>query len=228
MLLKKLKSVTLQDAVYDELVQAIISGRIKPGEKITLEQMAKDLDVSIMPVREAIRRLEARKFVTIGKNKRIIATELSNEKIEQIAEIRLILESYAAEKASRIRSDDSINKLEEVHHRYIQSEDIEDLLKYNNDFHSIIYREAKLPLLTDFINSMWDMVLPYFCLDLKEVRKEPKTWKQFKTQTYKFHEGMLDGMKRKDAEAVKNWLVQDITKAANRIGKNCPIDSQKV
>jgi hypothetical protein len=38
--------------------------------------------------------------------------------------------------------------------------------------------------------------------------------------TYKFHEGMLDGMRRKDPEAVKNWLAQDITKAANRISKN--------
>ncbi len=69
-LLKKLKSVTIQDAVYEELVQAIISGRIKPGEKITLEAIAKDLDVSIMPVREAMRRLEERKFVTIQRNRK--------------------------------------------------------------------------------------------------------------------------------------------------------------
>ncbi len=220
MLLKKLRSVTLQDAVYEELVQAIISGRVKPGEKITLEQMASDLDVSIMPVREAIRRLEARKFVTIERNKRIKVAELSKELFEQIAEIRLILETHAAEKASSMRSNESLENLEEAHRRYSHSEEIEDLLKYNNDFHSIIYREAKLPLLTEIINSMWDMVLPYFCLDLREVRKEPNAWDKFKMHTYKFHEGMLDGMRRKDPETVKNWLVQDITKAANRIGKN--------
>ena len=220
MLLKKLRSVTLQDAVYEELVQAIISGRVKPGEKITLERVASDLDVSIMPVREAIRRLEARKFVTIERNKRIKVAELSKELFEQIAEIRLILETHAAEKASRLRSNKSLDNLEEAHRGYFESEEIEDLLKFNNEFHSIIYCEAKLPLLTETINSMWDMVLPYFCLDLREVLKEPKAWNKFKMDTYKFHEGMLDGMRRKDPEAVKNWLAQDITKAANRISKN--------
>lgn len=219
MQINKIKSVTIQDAVYEELVQAIISGRIKPGEKITLDQMSKSLDVSIMPVREAIRRLEERKFVKIERNRKIVVAELSKEKFEQIAEIRLILEAHAAEKASRTRSDDSINQLEEAHRQYSQSDTVEDLLKFNNNFHNIIYREAKLPLLNEIINSMWDMVLPYFCLDLREVLKEPKAWEQFKLNTNKFHEGMLEGMRRRDAEVVKNWLVQDITKAAKRIGE---------
>lgn len=217
MFLKKLQSVTLQDAVYEELVRAIISGRIRPGSKITLDQVAKDLDVSIMPVREAMRRLEARKFVKIERNKRIVAAELSKEKFKQIVEIRLILETHAAKKAGRHRTDDSIRKLEEAHHLYSQSEAIEDLLKYNSDFHSIIYHEAKLPLLTDIINSVWDMVLPYFCLDLKEILKKPQAWKKFKMQTYKIHEGMLAGMRRKDSKEVKKWLIEDITQAASRI-----------
>ena len=213
MALEAIKATTIQDSVHEQLMKAIMEGEIAPGERVTMEGLAKQLNVSIMPVREALRRLEANKFVTIERNKRIIVTGLSKENFEQIFQIRLILETHAAVMAGRNRSDDSIKKLEEAHHRYIQGETIEDQLKANSDFHGIIYREAKLPMLSEIIGSVWDKVVPYFYIDIKE----SKDWDPYKKDTDKFHEGMLAGMRRKDPEEVKKWLIKDITQAANRI-----------
>ena len=101
----------MQDAVYDELLQAIISGQIEPGEKITIEQIAKHVNTSEMPVRGALAKLEARGIVTISNKRKIIVSELSVKSIEQIYEIRLLLECYAVKKASELRSDETLEKL---------------------------------------------------------------------------------------------------------------------
>ena len=81
MKLKVIESETLQESVYNALVDAILSGRIAPGERITLESIAKQLNVSIMPVREAVRRLQARDFVSVERNRRITVRELSPESL---------------------------------------------------------------------------------------------------------------------------------------------------
>jgi len=213
MVLEAIKTTTIQNSVHEQLVKAIREGKIAPGERITMEGLAKQLNVSVMPVREALRKLEANKLVTIESNRRITVTGLSKENFEQIFQIRLILETHAAVLAARNRSDDSIKKLKEAHHRYIQGETIEDLLKANSDFHGIIYHEAKLPMLSEIVGSVWDKVFPYFYIDINE----SKDWVHYKKDTEKFHEAMLIGMRRKDPEDVKKWLIKDITEAANRI-----------
>ena len=101
--IKTIKSPTVQKAVYEELIDALLSGRIAPGEKITIEGLAKSMGVSIMPVRAALQKLEGENFITVGKNRRIIVTELTSENLVELLEIRLVLECYAAEKACTIR-----------------------------------------------------------------------------------------------------------------------------
>lgn len=209
--LKAIEAPTLQEAVYEELVSAILSGKIAPGERITLENIAQQLNVSIMPVREALRRLEAGGFVSIEKNKRIVVRELSPETLKEILEIRLILESVAIEKAIKIRSDESISRLEELIKPFHIAENEEEFLEVNKEFHFTIYRQANMPVLMEVITGLWEKVSPY----LHILIRTEKDWNR--DNIIKIHAGMLEGMRRRNSEEVCKWLRLDLTEAAELV-----------
>ena len=105
--IKPIRSSRIQDNVYEQLMEA--------GQRITMEGLANIMDVSIMPVRVALQKLEVGGFVTIGKNRRIHISELSPDNLIEILEVRLLLECYAAEKACKTRSEETLKRLEKLH-----------------------------------------------------------------------------------------------------------------
>ena len=72
-----LKPQSLQQLVYQTIRQAILEREIEPGEHINIRKLAEKLSVSTMPVREALRQLEAEGMVNFNSNKRIVAGQLS-------------------------------------------------------------------------------------------------------------------------------------------------------
>jgi DNA-binding GntR family transcriptional regulator len=207
MTLKAIQTSTLQDSVYQQLVEAILAGKIAPGERITIEGIAKQLDVSAMPVREAIRRLEANHFITILK-RRITVNELSIENVRDILELRLLIEGYAAEKASLQRSPECLERLEALMEEMKTSHDTENYLKANKIFHNTIYGEARIPIMLEFIDTLWERYSPYLHILLESGVEwnEPRFMEN--------HKGMLDGMRRKEPIEVRKYLERDLTEAA--------------
>ena len=104
-------SSTLKERVYRRLLDAIVSGKIPPGSPITITQLAEKLGVSLMPVREALRKLEAEKFLSVKKNRRMMVKELSTSDLLDLLEIRLNLESLAAKRAVRNVTQELVSDL---------------------------------------------------------------------------------------------------------------------
>jgi len=210
MILKEIKTLTIQDSVYEQLVKAMIVGMIAPGERITLEGLAKQLNVSIMPVREAIRRLEAEKFVKVQPNRKIVVSELSPKKFKLILEARLILEPYAAKKTCKNRSEESLEKLEKLikKMRYAKNEEI--YLRANKEFHQTIYQNSG-QIFLELINDLWEKVSPYLHILLRH----EKDW--HKDDFEANHLGMLEGMRTNNPKIVVKWLKKDLTEAAKMI-----------
>lgn len=211
--IKSIQSSTLQEIVYGEILQAIVSGAIPPGEKITLDRLAKKMNVSIMPVREAIRKLEAGNFVSIQKNRRIVVKKLSAENVNEILEIRLILECLAAKKASKICSEESLKQLETIHYKIAHSRNEESYLRLHREFHRVIYKEAKMPILLEIIDVLWERISPYVLMVLREDKL--RTANIF----LKNHAGILEGMKRRNTGKVCKWLKNDLIDAAQIYSK---------
>ena len=140
--LKPVRSVTLQDSVYDQLLANIISGEMRPGEQITLARVAARMGVSSQPVREAFRRLEAHNFIRIEPNRRIVVTRRSAKELKEILEIRLILEGRAALNAARIRTREDLIRMEEAMERMNKARTEENYLKVNTEFHFTLYGAA--------------------------------------------------------------------------------------
>lgn len=221
MTLKAVNKTTVQEAVYEQLYQAIISGKLAPGEKVTLQKLADALEVSVMPVREAIRRLESKKLVNIQSNKQIVVNRLSRANFDQIYQIRKMLESYLVRQASSIRSEESLVELEELLAEMASAGDDEKIMEINRKFHRIIYREANLPVFEEVIDSLWERVKPYLFVLLKS--DDRYSLDNFYTN----HAGMLNGMKTKDADEVSKWLETDLAQAAEMIKKILDMEEKK-
>ena len=86
--LKSVKHLTLEKRVYREILQAIVSGKLSPGSSVTITELAVGLNVSLMPVRTALKALEAKNLIHIQKNRRLIIRKLSLEDLQELFEIR--------------------------------------------------------------------------------------------------------------------------------------------
>ena len=90
----------LGEVVFDHLREAILSGELKPGERLMEITLAEQLGVSRTPVREAIRKLQKEKFVEMVPRKGAYVANLTAKDIIDVLEIRIILEGFASELAA--------------------------------------------------------------------------------------------------------------------------------
>jgi len=212
--LKPVRTKTLQESVYQELSQAIFSGRLPPGRKIVVEKIANRMQVSHMPVRDALYRLQAAGFVSISRKKGIIVKELSPENFDEITEIRLAVEPIIARKAAVNPSNAALKRLEKLHKIYKSYNkdklDIEYYLSINREFHLTIFKEANMPILLSIIEQLWGRISPYFHSLMRIDSYSDKKWSDF-------HTNILNAMRAKDPEEVVKHLKIDLTQAALEI-----------
>jgi DNA-binding GntR family transcriptional regulator len=88
------------ELAYERIREAIVEGRYEPGRRLVEARVAEELDLSRTPVREAIRRLDAEGLVVTERNRGAVVRELSVEDVRDLYELRIRLESYAAELAA--------------------------------------------------------------------------------------------------------------------------------
>ncbi len=208
---KPVRTVNIQDGVYEQLADAIVSGKIHPGQRLTLEDVASQFSVSIMPVREAFRKLEATKLVKREKNRKIMVSRLSIENIRELYCIRLLLETYAAEKAVSHCTKSTLEILQDLHNKMRHTEDVDTYLARNREFHFTVYETANLPILIEIIESLWERYSPYLYI----LHRTDKNWKS--ELLMKNHRGIIEAMTKKDKDKVKYWLNLDLTESHDRI-----------
>ena len=154
-----LKFITKNVAVYEALRKDIIEGRMKPGQKIIMSEVAKNLGLSDIPVREAIRKLESEGYVHFTPHIGAIVSELDADKIIELYLIRIELESLATRLAVDHITSGDIDFLIKKNHdmeRAVKAEKYEKLGALNKEFHLRIYQAAPYPTLTQLIEDLWD------------------------------------------------------------------------
>jgi DNA-binding GntR family transcriptional regulator len=132
---------TLVAQAYDELRTAIISGEIEPGTPLRLEELARNLDMSISPVREAVRLLEGQGLAQYAPYRGAHVTELSVKEMGEIYEARAALERVAIRRAAtsftpqhRAALDDALEQLDAGH----EANDTVAIVRANSLFHTRI------------------------------------------------------------------------------------------
>ncbi|GAB3394819.1 GntR family transcriptional regulator [Amycolatopsis echigonensis] len=100
--------------VLDELRERILTGRLKPGDRLVERELAEDLGVSRVPVREAIRSLEAEGFVVVPSPRRVVVRQLARTDVEELFDVREALESLAAARAAERAGKPEMRRLERL------------------------------------------------------------------------------------------------------------------
>lgn len=211
-ILKPIETGTLKGAVYRELKQAILSGHIQPGERLFTEKVAQQTKVSETPAREALAKLQAEGFISKESRKGYVVKELSCKDLLEIYKIRLVLETMATKVAITKMSESVVSHLEDLLQRHEQAgiqNDVEKYTMFNKKFHHLIYFTADMPTLYMIISLLWNRMIPYLNLLIRECGDYDIIF------PLRCHRGMLEAIKHRDVDEACRWLRADL----NRGGK---------
>jgi DNA-binding GntR family transcriptional regulator len=208
---------TLQHNVYDYLREGLTTGVFSPGERLTIRGIAEQIGTSIMPVREAFRRLTSEGALEPLSSGATRVPVLDLEKLQDLFEIRLSVEGLAVRLAAARISEAELEMLAEANEQLLRvsrSEDIAAQSKANERFHFSIYRGAHSAELLRFIEHLWLRMGPYLQWLLSH-GKWPKRERQ--RAAFSHHKEILDALRARDGARAEQALRADLMTAAELV-----------
>jgi DNA-binding GntR family transcriptional regulator len=164
-----LSVTTAADFAYQAIRQHILDGTLEAGQRIDQDAEARRLDVSRMPVREALRRLEAEGLVEITRHRGAYVRPMSIADLEELYVLRIALEPVAGRFGAERVSDETLDRMRGLVPRMealVMNVDAAGWLEADWSFHSYLYADAQLPRLLRTIHSLWEEVSRYRKLKL--------------------------------------------------------------
>ncbi|OUR60789.1 GntR family transcriptional regulator [Bermanella sp. 47_1433_sub80_T6] len=161
------ESVTVTQWVYQTLRRAVMHGQILPGRALTIRELAKVLDVSPMPIREAIRQLSAENALEIQGNRRVMVPKMTAMKFNELCEARIALEPYAAARAMPYLNAAKIAELKALNtlgDQAMAQGNFEEISSLNQDFHRLLYSANPHQVTQPLIESLWLQLGPFMRL----------------------------------------------------------------
>jgi len=146
------------DRVYRALRVRIMHGEIDPGQSLTLRGIGKEFGVSMTPAREAVRRLIAEGALTLSSSGRVSTPELSNDRIEELAALRALIETELASRALPRAYPALIERLSMINNTVSEAIVKGDGVAYirtNLEFHRTLYLRAQAPAMLATAETVW-------------------------------------------------------------------------
>ena len=201
---------TTQQLACQHLRARILSGHFVGGDRINPARIAEELGISRMPVREALRQLDAEGLVTIRPNRGAIVTVLTAADVKELFEIRAALEGMAGRLALPYLSDDILDDFE---YRRIRMdrvrEDTGEWLLRHDEFHDFLCRQARRPKLAAEIARHRAAVRPYLTMYICRHRSP-------EMHGYT-HEAVVDAARSGRADRIESCLRDHIMGAARGV-----------
>lgn len=185
----------LRDVVFQTLRQAILRGELEPGERLMEIHLAQKLGVSRTPVREAIRKLELEGLVMMIPRRGAIVAEITVKDLEDVLELRTVLEELAVKRACRLITEEQLEELEGLAEQFVQSLDGDDVAacaQADMEFHDAIYTSTGNGRLVQILNNLREQMYRYRMEYLKD--------KQTYSQLIQDHEEIIEALRQRDEE----------------------------
>ena len=194
----------VHERVYEALCQSILAGQFVPGVSVTLRGIAEQLDVSPMPVREAIRRLVAESALEVLGNRRVCVTPMTQARLRELYHARLSLEPELALMAMQHMTPADIQALQQFDeelNQSLRSGDVDNYIRCNRHFHFGIYKCADSPVLYPLVRSLWLQFAPFTRIVFGRMGTEV---------LQDFHAEALSALRSGDRKAFRNAIESDI------------------
>lgn len=208
---------TLSDHVYRQLAEQLVSGRLAPGDRLSLRQVAQELGVSIMPVREAMSRLAAENALIIEPKRAAAVPLMSASGFRDLTRVRIGIEGMAVAMAASEADTATIAEIarREADFRALAESGVSQrasAVSANQAFHFAVYRAAGSAELLAIIERLWLRAGPVLNFDLRENPERLRF-----SGAVRYHAAILAAVRRSDPEAAREALAGDISGAAEFI-----------
>lgn len=208
-----LEHKTLISFVVDALREKIVSGALAAGSKIDQNAIAEELGVSRMPVREALRQLDAEGFVDLVSHRGALVAKLSEEEIIEIYEMRGVLAGLASRLSAPKLDDETLEELETLV-AAMATADPDQWIILNETFHETIERPCGADRLLTLIERLTQQCRPYLRISVHMVHTQTSA----KTE----HARILEACRAHDSTELESAVREHLASAgqvvANYVG----------
>ncbi|MFW2545100.1 GntR family transcriptional regulator [Primorskyibacter sp. 2E107] len=198
-------STSAHDRVYRGLRTRIMHGQIAPGQALTLRGLGKEFNVSMTPAREAINRLVAEGALSMSSSGRVATPELSNERIEELAALRSLIEVELASRALPRAHMALIERLQTINGTIgdvVSNRDAVGYIRTNLEFHRTLYLRAQAPAMLAMCETVWLQLGPTMrALYSRLRRSEPP----------QYHRLIIAALKAGDEPGLRLAVRSDVT-----------------
>ncbi len=196
---------TAHDRVYRVLRGRIMHGEIDPGQALTLRGIGRDFGVSMTPAREAVRRLVAEGALTLSVSGRVATPELSNDRIEELAALRALIETELASRAlprAHLALIERLSLINNAISEAIVKGDAVAYIRTNLEFHRTLYLRAQAPAMLATAETVWLQLGPTMRALYGRLRR---------TEVPKNHRLILAALRAGDEPSLRLAVRSDVT-----------------
>ncbi|MGD2156290.1 MAG: GntR family transcriptional regulator [Anaerolineales bacterium] len=186
--------------IHKELRRAIIMGHYRPGERVNVDSLAESYNTSVTPVRDALQMLSQEGLVTIKPRSGYYVTRITLKEINDLFDLRMILEIAAVERAVSRINQDQISELKSIHAGYTGDDD-ESYDRYtdeNRRFHYLLAQASGNQELADVLGRLLDRLARFMVQ-----RRAGKTMESTHTK-------IVEALENRDKESLRQALLNDI------------------
>lgn len=192
----------LRDVVFKTLRQAILTGDLKPGERLMEIHLANKLGVSRTPIREAIRKLELEGLVVMVPRRGAQVAQITEKSMSDVLEVRLALDELSVELACKRITAEKKEELKlacKAFEKATKTGDIREIAKADVTFHDIIFESAGNTRLKQLVNNLAEQMYRYRF----EYIKDEKQHDMLISEHQKILETILEGDEKKAKQAIR-------------------------
>jgi len=200
--------LSLKDRVYQNIKFQIINNNLKPGIRLLEEEIAKAMNISRAPIREAFNRLEKEGFVTIIPRKGAAVSNITTQMIEDIFEIRENLESLAINNSLGKISMENLEKIGNNFKKFINkptnAENRMQYLSLDKKFHNLLIKNCGNEKLVEILSNLQEQIHWIRNISLKRIAF---------SGSIEEHLSIIESLKKNDADLVIKSLLIHLERA---------------
>lgn len=186
----------LRDVVFNTLRQAILTGELKPGERLMEIHLANKLGVSRTPIREAIRKLELEGLVTMIPRRGAEVAQITEKSMNDVLEVRRALDALCVELACERITEEDLGRLKQACDAFeaaVWTKDVKKVAKADVELHDIIVQATGNQRLIQLINNLSEQMYRYRFEYIKDISQHQ--------QLIDEHRMIYESIVKKDKEA---------------------------
>lgn len=190
----------------------ILHGRLRPGDRIRQEEVAERFGASRLPVREALRMLEAEGLTEHEPNKGARVPRLTRHEVEVIYQMRERLEPLALVESLALLTEDDHERLDDVQRQIEDNTDLERFLDLDREFHMLTYSGCAIDPLNAMVTRLWNSTQHY------RRAYVAMGWRSRMWVVNSEHRLILDAVERRDPEDAERYLAGHIRRTRIELG----------